>query len=78
MSRPGRNGSGAAQNGEGSGAGDDTGPDFFGPCGPLTGMLTPPADKSISHRAAIIGAIADGPTSVSNFLDSDDTRSTLS
>ncbi|MBK5111172.1 MAG: 3-phosphoshikimate 1-carboxyvinyltransferase [Thermoleophilia bacterium] len=41
-------------------------------------MLTPPADKSISHRAAIIGAIADGPTSVSNFLDSDDTRSTLS
>lgn len=50
----------------------------FLPSGPLRGSLTPPADKSISHRAAIIGAIADGPTRVINFLDSDDTRSTLS
>ncbi len=50
----------------------------FRPSGPLRGSLTPPADKSISHRAAIIGAIADGPTRVANFLDSDDTRSTLS
>jgi 3-phosphoshikimate 1-carboxyvinyltransferase len=50
----------------------------FHPSGPLRGRLIPPADKSISHRAAIIGAIADGPTRVSNYLDSDDTRSTLS
>jgi len=50
----------------------------FRPSGPLRGGLTPPADKSISHRAAIIGAIADGPTRVTNYLDSDDTRSTLS
>jgi 3-phosphoshikimate 1-carboxyvinyltransferase len=50
----------------------------FRPGGPLKGTLTPPADKSISHRAAIIGAIADGPTRVLNFLDSDDTRSSLS
>jgi 3-phosphoshikimate 1-carboxyvinyltransferase len=50
----------------------------FEPTGTLHGSLTPPADKSISHRAAIIGAIADGPTVVTNFLDSDDTRSTLS
>jgi 3-phosphoshikimate 1-carboxyvinyltransferase len=50
----------------------------FEPSGPLSGTLTPPADKSISHRAAIIGAIADGPTRVLNFLDSDDTRSSLS
>lgn len=49
----------------------------FRPGGPLHGSLTPPADKSISHRAAIIGAIADGPTRITNFLDSDDTRSTL-
>jgi 3-phosphoshikimate 1-carboxyvinyltransferase len=55
-----------------------TGKRRFEPSGPLAGRLTPPADKSISHRAAIIGAIADGPTRVSNFLDSDDTRSTLS
>ena len=53
-------------------------PQRFEPGGPLVGSLTPPADKSISHRAAIIGAIADGPTRVINFLDSDDTRSTLS
>ncbi len=53
-------------------------PQSFEPSGPLAGSLTPPADKSISHRAAIIGAIADGPTRVTNFLDSDDTRSTLS
>lgn len=50
----------------------------FRPSGPLNGSLVPPADKSISHRAAIIGAIADGPTRVVNYLDSDDTRSTLS
>jgi len=50
----------------------------FRPAGPLRGSLVPPADKSISHRAAIIGAIADGPTRVVNYLDSDDTRSTLS
>lgn len=49
----------------------------FAPAGPLRGSLTPPADKSISHRVAIIGAITDGPTRVSNYLDSDDTRSTL-
>jgi len=50
----------------------------FEPRSRLAGSLTPPADKSISHRAAIFGAIADGPTRVVNFLDSDDTRSTLS
>ena len=50
----------------------------FPPAGPLKGSIRPPADKSISHRAAIIGAISDGPTRVTNFLDSDDTRSTLS
>ncbi|MGK2955146.1 MAG: 3-phosphoshikimate 1-carboxyvinyltransferase [Solirubrobacterales bacterium] len=52
--------------------------EVFAPSGPIRGRIRPPADKSISHRAAIIGAIADGPTRVSNFLDSDDTRSTLS
>ena len=61
--------------------GSGTGPppaEAFAPKGPLRGRIRPPADKSISHRAAIIGGIADGPTRVRNFLDSDDTRSTLS
>jgi len=49
----------------------------FDPAGPLRGDYTPPADKSISHRAALIGAMCDEPVPVRNFLDSDDTRSTL-
>jgi len=49
----------------------------FDPAGPLRGDYTPPADKSISHRAALIGAMADEPVAVVNYLDSDDTRSTL-
>ena len=50
----------------------------FSPSGPLRGHYTPPADKSISHRAALIGAMADEPVAVRNYLDSEDTRSTLS
>jgi 3-phosphoshikimate 1-carboxyvinyltransferase len=49
----------------------------FDPSGPLRGTLRPPADKSISHRAALIAAMADGETTVEGFLDSADTRSTL-
>jgi len=49
----------------------------FDPSGPLRGELRPPPDKSISHRAALIGAIGDGPTRISGYLDSADTRSTL-
>jgi 3-phosphoshikimate 1-carboxyvinyltransferase len=49
----------------------------FEPVGPLRGDYTPPADKSISHRAALIGAMCDEPVPVRNFLDSEDTRSTL-
>ena len=49
----------------------------FDPAGPLRGDYTPPADKSISHRAALFGAMCDEPVTVRNFLDSDDTRSTL-
>ena len=49
----------------------------FEPGGPLRGSLTPPADKSISHRAALIAAMGEGATSVSNYLDAADTRATL-
>lgn len=49
----------------------------FDPCGPLRGSLRPPADKSISHRAALIAAMADGETPIEGYLDSADTRSTL-
>jgi 3-phosphoshikimate 1-carboxyvinyltransferase len=49
----------------------------FEPAGPLRGELRPPPDKSVSHRAALIGAMADGPTRITGYLDSDDTRAAL-
>jgi 3-phosphoshikimate 1-carboxyvinyltransferase len=49
----------------------------FEPSGPLRGTYTPPADKSISHRAALFGAMADEPVTIRNLLASQDTRSTL-
>src|SRR4029079_7471173 len=49
----------------------------FDPAGPLRGDYTPPADKSISHRAALFGAMCDEPVTVDNYLDSEDTSSTL-
>jgi 3-phosphoshikimate 1-carboxyvinyltransferase len=49
----------------------------FDPVPRLSGALRPPPDKSISHRAALIGAMCDGPTRISGYLDSADTRSTL-
>jgi 3-phosphoshikimate 1-carboxyvinyltransferase len=49
----------------------------FEPSGPLRGEFRPPPDKSVSHRAALIGAMADGPTRITGYLDSADTRATL-
>ncbi|MFN8161451.1 MAG: 3-phosphoshikimate 1-carboxyvinyltransferase [Solirubrobacterales bacterium] len=49
----------------------------FDPGGPLKGALRPPPDKSISHRAALLAAMADGTTAIECYLDSADTRSTL-
>ncbi len=50
----------------------------FEPSGPLTGELTAPADKSISHRAALLGAMASYPLRIENYLHAADTISTLS
>jgi 3-phosphoshikimate 1-carboxyvinyltransferase len=49
----------------------------FDPSGPLRGTVRVPADKSVSHRAAIIGAMASEPVRVRNYLQAADTRSTL-
>ena len=49
----------------------------FEPSGPLSGELTAPADKSISHRAALLGAMAPYPVRIENYLHAEDTRSTL-
>lgn len=49
----------------------------FSPSGPLKGSITPPADKSISHRAALIAGMCDSPVTIRNYLNSADTNSTL-
>jgi len=43
----------------------------------LRGTIAVPGDKSISHRAAMLNALADGEAAVHNFLPGDDCRSTL-
>ncbi|MEA2394453.1 MAG: 3-phosphoshikimate 1-carboxyvinyltransferase [Solirubrobacteraceae bacterium] len=47
------------------------------PAQALRGELRPPTDKSISHRAAILGAMASGTVRIRGYLDAADTNSTL-
>src|SRR5579859_1226058 len=47
------------------------------PGGRLSGKLTVPGDKSISHRALLLGAIAEGETRISGFLPGADCLATL-
>ena len=44
--------------------------------GPLTGEAAVPGDKSISHRALLLGALAEGTTRVSGILEGDDVMAT--
>ncbi len=43
----------------------------------LAGTIEVPGDKSVSHRAAILGALATGPTEISGFLEGEDCLNTL-
>ena len=43
----------------------------------ITGRLRVPGDKSISHRALMLGAIASGTTRVTGFLEGEDCLATL-
>jgi 3-phosphoshikimate 1-carboxyvinyltransferase len=49
----------------------------FEPSRGLSGELAVPADKSISHRAALLGAMASEPVRISGYLHAADTISTL-
>ncbi|HWC27407.1 MAG TPA: 3-phosphoshikimate 1-carboxyvinyltransferase, partial [Solirubrobacteraceae bacterium] len=49
----------------------------FAPSGPLRGTVVAPPDKSISHRAALLGAMSLTPSRISNYLRAADTISTL-
>ena len=44
----------------------------------LKGTVTVPGDKSISHRSIMFGALAEGTTKVTNFLQGADCLSTIS
>jgi 3-phosphoshikimate 1-carboxyvinyltransferase len=44
--------------------------------GPLSGRARPPGDKSISHRALILGALAEGRTEITGLLEAADTMAT--
>ncbi|HLR23690.1 MAG TPA: 3-phosphoshikimate 1-carboxyvinyltransferase [Pseudogracilibacillus sp.] len=44
---------------------------------PLHGELIIPGDKSISHRAIILGSIAEGRTKINNFLSGEDCLRTI-
>ncbi|MBM3271271.1 MAG: 3-phosphoshikimate 1-carboxyvinyltransferase [Candidatus Sericytochromatia bacterium] len=45
--------------------------------GPLVGRIRVPGDKSLSHRAAMFAAIAEGPSRITGFLAGEDCLDTL-
>src|SRR5690554_4436995 len=47
-----------------------------GPGGPLRGEVSVPGDKSVSHRAIMLAALADGDSRIEGFLESEDARAT--
>lgn len=52
-------------------------PNRISPLSSLRGTISIPGDKSISHRSIMFGAIANGLTEVTGFLDGADCRSTI-
>ena len=45
--------------------------------GPLAGDVSVPGDKSISHRAVLFSAMAEGTSHLSGVLDSEDVRASI-
>lgn len=50
---------------------------YIQPGGSIQGSIRVPGDKSISHRSIMLGAIAEGTTHISGFLEGDDALATL-
>jgi 3-phosphoshikimate 1-carboxyvinyltransferase len=44
------------------------------PCGPVRGSIRPPGSKSITNRALVCAALAEGASTLSGALDSEDTQ----
>lgn len=58
-------------------AGDVTAMDWLARRGePLCGEVDVPGDKSVSHRAIMLAAIAEGQSRIAGFLEGEDTRAT--
>lgn len=47
------------------------------PSSPIRGDITVPGDKSISHRAVMLAAVAEGTSRINGFLEGEDTRATV-
>lgn len=47
------------------------------PVGKISGAIVVPGDKSISHRAIMLGALAEGRTEVTGFLEGEDCLATI-
>ncbi|MBI4653419.1 MAG: 3-phosphoshikimate 1-carboxyvinyltransferase [Nitrospirae bacterium] len=47
------------------------------PKGSLRGEIVPPPDKSISHRAVILGSLSEGESTIKNFLRAEDPIRTI-
>jgi len=47
------------------------------PCKKVSGEISVPADKSISHRAVMISSLSEGACNISNLLESDDCLRTV-
>ncbi len=47
-----------------------------GAVGPLRGSVAVPGDKSVSHRALMLAALAEGRSRIRGFLEGEDTRAT--
>src|SRR6476469_6012838 len=43
---------------------------------PLRGRIRVPGDKSVSHRAVMFAALAEGTSRITGFLEGEDTRAT--
>ena len=53
-----------------------TEPTIFAPSGPLTGTVSVPGDKSISHRALMLSALAIGESRITGLLEGEDVLAT--
>ena len=53
-----------------------TEPTIFAPSGPLTGTVSVPGDKSISHRALMLSALAIGESRIAGLLEGEDVLAT--